>query len=104
MRRLSNWCIQRAMFHGYMIVAKIKESQTILGMQYKVGQEVYLCTRIGFQGGTHWDSDIETACLRGGFFTTTLNTQQVLEDWAQHQFKYDSGFITLPKIIEFGEF
>ena len=102
-RKLSNWCVQRGMFSGYMIVAKIRESKNILGFQYKLGQEVYLCTRNGFNSTNHWDTDIEIACLRGGFFLTTLSTQAALEDWAQYQSKDDCSLVALPKIIEFGE-
>lgn len=102
-RRLSNWCVQRGMFNGYMIVAKIRKSQQLLGVEYKLGEEVYLCTRNILNSATHWDADIEMACVRGGFFLTTLSTQAALEDWAQYHFKDDSFLVTLPKIIEFGE-
>jgi hypothetical protein len=100
-RRLPNWCIQRAMFHGYMIVATVRETQNILGIDYKKGQDVYLCTRKSFIGGTHWEVDVETACLRGGFFINTLHTQIALEDWSKFLFKDDVYLVNLPKIVEF---
>jgi len=103
MRKVPDWCVRRGMYNGYMIVAKIRESQKILGVHYKVGEEVYLCMRNIFNSATHWDTNIDNACVRGGFFSTTLSTQVALEDWVKHHLKDDSFLVTLPKIIEFGE-